>query len=171
VIALVSDHGDMLGDSGLWEKFVPHDAALRVPMVLAGPGIARGRIAETPASFIDLHATFIEMAGAAPIAGIDSRSMVPVLADPRRRHRDVAFSGLGNWRLAFDGRFKALIGYDPALPWQLTRDSGFEAEGPRLLIDAAADPAEGIDLSDRHPEVADRLFAAIARHRDAPHLS
>ena len=115
MIVFTSDHGEMLGDCGLWEKFVPHQASIGIPLIMAGPGRCAGtgcRTAHLPRPARDL----IDLAGAEPIAGIDSRSMVGALADPSRPHREVVFSGLGHWRIAFDGGFKLMAGCDPATP-------------------------------------------------------
>ncbi|MCA9161194.1 MAG: sulfatase-like hydrolase/transferase, partial [Planctomycetales bacterium] len=112
IIVFTSDHGEMLGDCGRWEKFVPHQMSIGIPLVVCGPGVARGKIS-APATFLDLHATVLDLAGAEPIPGVDSLSMAPQWADPAAPGRDVVFSGLGAWRIAFDGRHKMVAGWDP----------------------------------------------------------
>ncbi len=58
-----SDHGDMLGDHGLWDKGAWHyDACVRVPMFLAGPGINAG-IRNDLVNNLDIAPTFLELAG------------------------------------------------------------------------------------------------------------
>ena len=59
-----SDHGEMLGEHGLWLKNVLLENAARVPLVMAGAGLPKGKTVETAVSHVDLVATMIELAGA-----------------------------------------------------------------------------------------------------------
>jgi choline-sulfatase len=70
VVVLTSDHGDMLGEHGLWYKMAPFEGSARVPLLVSGPGrFAPGRVAQT-VSLVDLLPTFAELAGdARPPAG------------------------------------------------------------------------------------------------------
>jgi arylsulfatase len=172
VIVFTSDHGEMLGDCGLWEKFVPHQPSLHVPLVLAGPGVAKGATVTAPATLLDVHATALELAGAEQLRGVDSRSLVPVLSDPSRAHRELVFSGLGQWRVVYDGRFKLVAGYDPAVPRRVMENAEFELadRSQWRLVEPAADPCETQDLSGRYPEVVRRLREALVENatRAAP---
>lgn len=169
VIVVTSDHGEMLGDCGLWEKFVPHQASIAVPLIVAGPGVAAGQCT-APVSFLDLHATVLALAGASAIPGTDSASLVPALADPGARPRDVAFSGLGQWRIAFDGRTKLVAGWDPAVPRREMEDARFDpaAIATARLVEPASDPCETHDLAGARPEVAARLRASLAANAARP---
>ncbi len=175
VIVFTSDHGEMLGDCDRWEKFVPHQSSLHVPLVFAGPGIAKGAAIAAPATLLDLHATILELAGAEHLRGVDSRSLVPVLSDPSMPHRDVVFSGLGQWRTVYDGRFKLVAGFDPAVPRRVMENATFDLvdRSRWLLVEPAADPCETVDLSARHPEIARRLREALVENatRPAPALA
>lgn len=166
IIIFTSDHGEMLGDCGLWEKFVPHHASLHVPLVFAGPGIAPGRNIETPATILDLHATITDLAGAEAIPGIDCVSMKETLSDPSRRHREIVFSGLGQWRIAYDGRFKLVAGYDAATPRKIMEAAEFDLSerSSWRLIELLSDPSEIYDASSRYPEVARKLTDALVRN-------
>lgn len=168
-IVYSSDHGEMLGDYDQWQKLSPLQASLGVPFVAAGPGIApRGRC-DAPATLLDLHATFLEWAGLTPSPDLDSRSMGDFLAGRSQRHRDIVFAGLSGWRLAFDGRFKLVTGYDPRRRlggdiWEPMHISAEEAarlrrERPLLLFDIQGDEAE--EVSSQHPQVVARLKAAL----------
>lgn len=116
---------------------------------------------------LKVHATLTEWAGAEPLAGIDSRSMARLLCRPSDPHRDVVFSGLGQWRIAFDGRFKAAAGYDPAVPRKAMEFGDFDPASPYhwRLVDPIVDPDETVDLKAEKPEVASRLFDAL-RHNE-----
>jgi len=62
LILFVSDHGDMLGERGLWFKMTFFEGASRVPLMIAGPGVSAGRV-DAPVSTLDVTPTLCEMAG------------------------------------------------------------------------------------------------------------
>jgi len=66
VIIVTSDHGDMLGEKGLWFKMSPYEESSRVPLIVYGPErlVPQGRYAN-PVSLIDLMPTLLELAGIA----------------------------------------------------------------------------------------------------------
>ena len=79
LIVFASDHGDMLGDHGLYLKGpMFYEGVLRVPLIISGPGIPAGQCIESPVSTIDLAATFLESAGLNN-QSIQSRSLHPVI--------------------------------------------------------------------------------------------
>ncbi len=170
LVVFASDHGEMLGDYGQWQKLSPLQASVGVPLIIAGPQVAPRGACPAPATTLDLHATFLEAAGLAPGADVDSRPMGRFLAGDAERHRDVVFSGLSAWRLAFDGRYKLVRGYDPAQrrggddwePMHVPTDEAarLQAERPPLLLDSEGDERE--NLADCHPD----LSAALGRHLD-----
>lgn len=84
MIIFTSDHGDYLGDHGLGEKYLLHDAALRVPLIIVDPRSdadpARGNDIETPVQTIDLCPTLTEAAGGAEVTEkMEGRSLLPLL--------------------------------------------------------------------------------------------
>ncbi|MFK7870697.1 MAG: choline-sulfatase [Roseobacter sp.] len=62
IILFVSDHGDMLGERGLWFKMSFFDGAARVPLMIAAPGVTPGRY-DAPVSTIDVCPTLCDLAG------------------------------------------------------------------------------------------------------------
>ena len=79
LVVFASDHGDMLGDHGLYLKGpMFYEGVLRVPLIVAGPGIPAGREVDTPVSTIDLAATFMQSAGLT-FHSEQSRSLHPVI--------------------------------------------------------------------------------------------
>src|SRR5699024_2429496 len=62
VIIVTSDHGDMLGEKGLWYKMSPYEQSARVPLIMYGPDhlVPRGRYAN-PVSLLDLLPTLLEL--------------------------------------------------------------------------------------------------------------
>ena len=81
IIVFSGDHGDMLGERGLWYKMHWFEMAARVPMVIHAPGrFAAGKVAAS-VSTIDLLPTFVQLAGGSLDASLplDGRSLVPHL--------------------------------------------------------------------------------------------
>lgn len=146
LIVFSSDHGEMLGDRSLWKKRYPWQPSVGVPLVVAGPGITGERVIDHPTTILDLTATWLDYAGAAPLPQMDSRSLRPVLESRRNNVRDAALSGFGKWRLAFDGRYKLIRG---------------EAEED-LLYDLREDPQESNNLARQSPQHVHRLSAYLA---------
>ncbi len=62
VILFVSDHGDMLGERGLWFKMSFYEGSSRVPMMVAAPTMEPGLVT-TPVSNIDVCPTLCDLAG------------------------------------------------------------------------------------------------------------
>src|SRR5699024_8435753 len=67
VIIVTSDHGDMLGEKGLWYKMSPYEQSSRVPLIMYGPEhlVPRGRYAN-PVSLLDLLPTLLELGQVRP---------------------------------------------------------------------------------------------------------
>lgn len=63
VVIVTSDHGDMLGEKGLWYKMSPYEQSSRVPLIVSGPAevVDPGRYAN-PVSLLDLAPTLVEIA-------------------------------------------------------------------------------------------------------------
>ena len=174
LVVFASDHGELLGDYGGWTKSSPRQASAGVPLAVAGPDVeSRGRVDE-PASVLDLQATFLDYAGVDP-GDVDSRSLRPYLEGETERHREVVRSGLDPWRLAFDGRYKLIVGYDdehdpltggvtgafdPGDDRAETRARIHERTDP-ILFDLREDPDESTDVADQHPDVVDRLRSHV----------
>lgn len=64
VIVFVSDHGDMLGERGLWFKMTFFDGSARVPLMICAPGLTPGVIGH-PVSTLDVMPTLCDLAGVA----------------------------------------------------------------------------------------------------------
>lgn len=169
LVVFSSDHGEMLGDYGLWQKIAPLQASIGVPFVVAGPEVAVRGVCGAPVTTVDLSATFLEVAGASPMNDVDSRSMKRYLAGETEAHREVVFSGLGAWRLAFDGRYKLILGYDPEKrrggkewePWEVdpAEAEQLRLERPPILYDVQG--SESRNIVEQHPDVVKRLAESM----------
>lgn len=65
VVIFTSDHGDMLGERGLWYKKSFFEGSCKVPFIVSGPMLDEGR-SQVDMSLVDLLPTLIEIAGGSP---------------------------------------------------------------------------------------------------------
>ncbi len=138
LILFCSDHGEMLGERGLWFKMNFYEGSARVPLMVAGPGIRPGLI-ETPTSNLDILPTLCELAGidaSAFAPWTDGRTLVPLIegtGEDRPVLIEYAAEGTIAPMVAIrDGRFKFVH---------------CEVDPPQLF-DLAADPLERTNLAE-----------------------
>jgi len=80
VVLATADHGESLGEHGEATHGVfVYDSTLRVPFLVAGPGITRSLASEVVARGVDVAATLLEVAGLEPFGASDGRSLRPAL--------------------------------------------------------------------------------------------
>ena len=111
-IIFSSDHGELLGDHGLYTKSAAYEASLRVPLIIAGPNIAGGRVFDALCELIDLNATICDFAQLAPQEDIDARSLQPVLDGQTDTHRQATVAALRNFRCIRTGMHKYIQNYN-----------------------------------------------------------
>ena len=91
IIIYSTDHGDLLGDHGLYLKGpTPYEGLLRVGMIVNGPGIPSNQIIKDPVSTMDIAATICDLGGAELPEVAQSKTLMPVICD--KASRDVAHS-------------------------------------------------------------------------------
>ncbi len=151
VVVFTSDHGNMLGQRGLFLKGVMYERAVRVPLWLRlPPAVARAHgVAGTPrveavAECVDLLPTVLELCGAAVPAGVQGRSLLPLLRGEEDGWKDRAFAERKT-RMVRTRRHKLIETLEP---------------GRFELYDVEADPLEERDLAGEPEHAA--LVAALA---------
>src|SRR5437762_10721715 len=87
-VIVTSDHGDMLGERGLWYKMAPFEDSIRVPLIAHAPGRFGARRIATPVSLLDVAPTLAAMAGGG-LGEVDGRSLLPALERGDLEPRDV----------------------------------------------------------------------------------
>lgn len=128
VRAYASDHGEALGERGLWWKSTFYDDSARVPLIVDAPGhLQPGAVRSAPCNLIDLTATLIDIAGAPPLPGMQGASL---LDDSPRPTFSEYYGGLMNidtgavcHRMVRDGRWKLMdFGDDAPLLFDMDTD-------------------------------------------------
>ena len=80
LVIYTTDHGDLLGNHGLYLKGpTPYEDLLRIGMIARGPGVAANQVVTEPVSTLDLAATFYDYAGATAPMAVQSRTLKPLL--------------------------------------------------------------------------------------------
>ena len=147
VVIFCADHGDMLGERGLWYKMSFFDGSARIPLMISGPGLGEGRI-DTPVSALDLVPTLADLAGIAldqDAVRLDGESLLPLAEGSARRNpvlmeyaAEGSYAPLVSLR---DGRFKFNhCELDPPQLFDLEAD-------PQELNNLAADPAQAAKVA------------------------
>jgi choline-sulfatase len=165
IVIFASDHGDMLGERGLWYKMTFFEGAARVPLIVHAPGRFKpGRVARN-VSLLDLLPTFGDLAGAPALEGaepLEGSSLLPLLEG-----REAAWP---------DRIFGEYLGEGAAGPLVMIRQGHHkyvvgEAQPPQLF-DLARDPLELDNLAGQagHVETERDLAAQVAARWDMPAL-
>lgn len=158
-VVFTSDHGEGFGEHGLFlHGNSLYDELVRVPLIVAGPGIARRRRVSTRVSHVDLMPTLVELMDVESLRQPQGRSFAALLrgdAEPEEEshHYLMNPSASGRMEAVIHGRYKLV-------------SLGDGNESMRLY-DITADPEERTDVSAAHPEATDRLRARLeALRRD-----
>lgn len=159
IVIYTSDHGEMLGEHGLWRKSTFYEHSARVPLLMYWPGeIPGGRRISESVSLMDLAATLVEVAGAEATRPLEGSSLSGLATNGDTGWDDRVFSEylahgvLGPMAMIRRGRHK--LNY--------VHDEGSE------LYDLEADPGEFRDLaeSDEHRPVLEELRTALLERWD-----
>ena len=141
LVVYVSDHGLALGSHGLLGKQNLYEPSVRVPLIVAGPGVPAAHRCDALMQPLDLYATLCELAGVTVPAGLDSRNLLAAMVGNGGGRPWVCSVYMDVQRMVTDGRWK-LIAY---------RVDGAERV---QLFDLATDPDECCDLAAEPSRVA-----------------
>jgi tetratricopeptide (TPR) repeat protein len=150
VVAILGDHGEGLGEHGeRTHGMLAYDSTLRIPLVLAGPGIAPG-VNEAPASIVDVPPTLLRLAGGIQPGG--ARLDGADLLGARQVDRDVVAETM----------YPRAAGWHPLSVlagerWKLIKSSELE------LYDLAQDPSERTEVAASHPALVQGMSAQLGK--------
>lgn len=157
IVVYTSDHGENMGEHGLWWKNCMYDSGARVPLIMSWPAQWKGGQTRGGAcGMVDLVQTVANVAGAKPPADWKGESMVPWLDDPKHTWRDLAVSeyyagytasGIamirqGDWKYVYHTRADEQHGAEREL-YNLRLD-------PKELRNLAADPTNAGRMASMH---------------------
>ncbi len=145
IVVVWGDHGWHLGEKAITGKNTLWDNGTRVPLIFAGPGVARGGRCTQPAELMDIYPTLVELCGLTPRTDLEGLSLVPQLRDAsaKRARPAITSHNQGNHGVRSER-------------WRYIR----YADGTEELYDHANDPREWTNLALK-PEMA----AVLAEHR------
>lgn len=153
LIVYASDHGDHLGERGLWWKHTFFEESVKVPLMLRLPGILpAGEARRQVVNLIDLSQTLLEAMGVPPLPHADGRSFWHVARDGSAPWQDETFSEyctdpVPEWTGGRAVQQRMIRSGD----WKL---SIYDSDPP-LLFDLASDPQE------RHDRAGDPACAEV----------
>jgi arylsulfatase A-like enzyme len=156
IIVVTSDHGDLLGAHGLRAKQSPYAEAVRVPLVITGPGIPASR-PDGLFGLVDLAPTLLGLAGLPPIGGY-GRDLSDRLRSGGRLRRELI---IGNWVSCDNGYDQGIGEWRGLITQSMTYARTVDGD-PWLLFDDHADPWQRHNLVE-DPAAVGRVAAADAR--------
>jgi choline-sulfatase len=174
IVILTSDHGDMLGDDGIFDKRRFLEPSVRVPLIAAGPGMDRGeaarrqgggRVRKELVSLSDIYPTMLDAAGIDSIHGDETRdgiSLFQLIEEPRTYRRECVHSELGTTMMVRDGTHKLV--FDP------------ERGGSMKLFDLRTDDQERTNLvgmhdsRDRREDLLATICGRLVRQSTSTHV-
>ncbi len=151
-IFFTADHGLACGHHGLIGKQNLFDHSVRVPMMIVGPDVPKGKRLDTPVYLQDIMPTTLELAGVEMPDHVQFRSLMPIIRGQRERNYDAIYGGyLKLQRMVTQDGYKLLL---------------YPKCKKALLFDLAKDPDEMNDLlAAADPAVAKatarKLFATL----------
>jgi choline-sulfatase len=145
VVIFTADHGDMLGERGLWYKMCFFEPSTRVPLIVHAPSRFMPATIDGHVSLLDIAPTLVELAGAPMPRQFDGSSLVPYL----EAGNGTDAIELGHGR----GVFSEYLGEGAVAPIFMVRRDRWKfvwsAADPAQLYDLGADPQELTNLAAR----------------------
>jgi len=162
IVFFTADHGDMMGERGMWYKFNPYEWSVRVPLIVSAPGAHKSHVEARGVSLVDLLPTFVDLA---------TDGNPPALTDPVDGHSlvNLLHGNDSDWRDDVMMEFTGEGLYSPAL---MLRKNGFKyvycEDDPGMLYDLNNDPKELKNLcgNPRFADVEKNMLADILSRWD-----
>jgi len=86
IFIYTSDHGESLGEHGLWYKNNLYENAAHVPLIIAGPGLPKGTTIDTPVAHVDLVTTLLDLSGTQIPPELRGHSLLPLIDNSPTDH-------------------------------------------------------------------------------------
>jgi tetratricopeptide (TPR) repeat protein len=154
LVLVLADHGEGLGDHGeSTHGLLLYESTLRIPLVIAGPGVPAGRVVGSRVGTVDVLPTLMKLLGLEAPAGLPGRDLTPGLAGRSLRDEPLFAESLYGRLNCGWAPLRGLTEGD----WKLVEGGGKE------LFDLARDPEERDDRAGQEPERTARLEDALRR--------
>ena len=157
IVVYTADHGLAVGRHGLFGKQNLYDHSIRVPMILRGPFIPRGKRIDSFCYLLDLYPTFCELLGIDAPGTVEGKSLVPLFDGNREALRETMFFAYkSNIRSVRDVRMKLL-------------EYTVKGAHTTQLFDTIADPYETRNLAadKQYADILAQLRTELARWQGA----
>jgi iduronate 2-sulfatase len=150
-IVLWSDHGYHLGEKGRFAKQSLWERSSRVPLIIAGPGLAKGQKCSAPVQLLDIYPTLVELLKLTTNRQNEGHSLVPLLKKPAADWPHFAITTYGPKNHAIQTRHHRYIQYE---------------DGAAELYDHRSDPAEwkNIAAEAEQQKLIENLKRQLPRH-------
>ena len=158
IIVLWGDHGWHLGDHSMWCKHTNYEQATRIPLLVAGPGIATGRAAALVET-VDIYPTLAELAALPAPAQADGRSFAATLRDPALGTKNYVMHSYPRGERI--GRAIRTTQHR-LVEWKIPGSAADTADIE--LYDYTADPLETKNIAAEKPEIVTRMRAILAQN-------
>jgi len=149
LIVYTSDHGDQIGERGLWWKHTFYEESVKIPMIVSWPGrLPAGERRDHVINLVDLNATFLDALSAEQLPNSEGRSFLTIAKDASTDWLNETYSEYCSDVTKWDGMRQRMIRCDN---WKLVYYHGF----PPQLFNLEDDPHELTDLAN------DSIFQAV----------
>jgi arylsulfatase A-like enzyme len=144
-IVLYTDHGFHQGEKERFAKRSLWEDGTRTPMIIAGPGLVKGKVCSKPTQLLDIYPTLLELTGLNADPKLEGNSLVPLLKNPQTDWPHMARTSFGPGNYSIVSEHYRYIHYN---------------DGSEEFYDHAKDPHEWNNVI-HQPEYAE----VIKKHR------
>ena len=155
IVVLFGDHGWHLGEHDFWGKHTLFNQATHAPFMVSCPGGARGN-SQSIVEFVDIYPSLCEACHVSKPNHLQGRSFLPILKNPKKKHRDYAFI---QW-----GKGVNLVTPDYSYAQWYDKSQNIVGE---MLFDHRNDPQENKNVagSKKYQKLIKRFKADIQKER------
>jgi choline-sulfatase len=160
LVLVTADHGESLGEHGEESHGIfVYDSTLRIPWIMAGPGVPRGRVPTTVARAVDIAPTLLDYASLLkPETAMDGRSLRQAASGRRMPDAPTYAESLSSL---------LHLGWAPLHAWRTERFKLIDAPTPELY-DLSADPQESRNIAAVEPARVAELRGALLAAMGVP---
>lgn len=155
IVVYCSDHGESLGEHGMWWKSTFYEGSSRVPLIVSSPKRLKAGVRGENVNLMDVGPTVLALSGLKPLPGASGRSFAPLLEDRAGEWEDTTYA-----QYAVD----AVCRMVRSGPWKYNYYHGMAPE----LFHMEADPAENNNLAGQsaYADIEQGLKKLVLRNWD-----